>query len=350
MIDTSNFNFSTQILNTITTIDKFNGYWNGSFNTTNKRVLLNLKKISTIESIGSSNRIEGNKLSDTEIATVLKNLNKNSFRDRNDEEVAGYANLLNTIFDNYINIPVTENHIKYLHKVMLNVVSKDNAHCGEYKKIPNSVVAFDKHGIEIGTIFETATPFDTQRLMTELITWINQALEEKILHPLIVIAIFVVHFLAIHPFQDGNGRLSRALTILLLLRSGSSYVPYSSIESIIELNKTAYYSALRQSQKNIWNGKVNYEPWIEFFLSILQQQVRNLEAKMKRLKQETSLSKNAKVIAEFFMKQPEWTARELSEKSNVNLETVRKILQSLCKQNYIVKFGTTKSSFYRKMD
>ena len=131
MIDTSNFNFSTQILNTITTIDKFNGYWNGSFNTTNKRVLLNLKKISTIESIGSSNRIEGNKLSDTEIATVLKNLNKNSFRDRNDEEVAGYANLLNTIFDNYINIPVTENHIKYLHKVMLNVVSKDNAHCGD---------------------------------------------------------------------------------------------------------------------------------------------------------------------------------------------------------------------------
>lgn len=233
---------------------------------------------------------------------------------------------------------------------MLNVVSKDNAHCGEYKKIPNSVVAFDKHGIEIGTIFETATPFDTQRLMTELITWTNQALEEKILHPLIVIAIFVVHFLAIHPFQDENGRLSRALTILLLLRSGYSYVPYSSIESIIELNKTAYYSALRQSQKNIWNGKVNYEPWIEFFLSTLQQQVRNLEAKMDRLKQETRLSKNAKVIAEFFMQQPEWTARELAEKSNVNLETVRKILQSLCKQNYIVKFGTTKSSFYRKMD
>ena len=350
MISISKFKISPLILNKIAEIDRFNGNWNGKSETFGKQNLKNLKKVSTIESIGSSNRIEGNRLSDTDVATVLANLSRKSFRSRDEEEVAGYAKLLNTIYESFTEIQITENYIKQLHQIMLSRVSKDIHHCGDYKKISNAVAAFDSTGREIGIVFQTATPFDTPFMMRELVEWVNDALNEGFWHPLIVIAVFIVHFLAIHPFEDGNGRLSRALTTLLLLKSGYDYVPYCSLESIIEANKSNYYLALRSTQKSIWTDDVDYEPWLSFFFAMLQKQTKILMEKIELSKNKNVLSKNSQAIFSLFEKQPQWTMQEILQAVSMNSETVRKIVQNLCKQRYIVKFGTTKSAFYRKMD
>lgn len=233
----------------------------------------------TIESVGSSNRIEGNKLSDKQVEELLSRINKQSFANRDEEEVAGYAKLADTIFEDWEVIPLSENYIKQLHKILLEYSSKDEKHKGEYKKVSNAVAAYDSDGKEIGVVFETATPFETPLKMQEIIEWTNKNLADRFYHPLIVIGVFIVNFLAIHPFQDGNGRLSRALTNLLLLKSGYLYIPYSSTESIVEDNKEAYYRALRQTQITL-NAEPNYEPWLMFFLKTLQKQKIRLEYKL----------------------------------------------------------------------
>ncbi|GHT73227.1 hypothetical protein AGMMS50262_03960 [Bacteroidia bacterium] len=283
MLDLENIKITPQMLSQIAELDEFKGSWT-SFARLRPEQLKKLKKISTIESIGSSNRIEGNKLTDAEVEELLSHIHKKSFKSRDEEEVAGYAELMNTIFDDFSVIPLSENYIKQLHKILLQYVSKDERHRGEYKKISNSVVAFDADGKEIGIVFETATPFDTPYLMEELAEWTRKNLDDPFLHPLIVIGIFIVHFLSIHPFQDGNGRLSRALTTMLLLKKGYAYVPYSSIESIIEQSKEGYYRALRRTQKTIWTEEVDYVPWISFFLTVLQKQKKILEEKVARQK------------------------------------------------------------------
>ena len=177
------------------------------------------------------------------VSISVKNVNKTSFKSRDEEEVAGYADLVEHILNDYSVIPLNENYIKQLHKILLSHSSKDIDHRGEYKTSSNRVAAFDADGHEIGSIFETATPFDTPRLMGELLDWTNLNLKERYLHPIVVIGVFVVHFLSVHPFKDGNGRMSRALTTMLMLQSGYSYMPYASMESIIEASKGMYYRA-----------------------------------------------------------------------------------------------------------
>lgn len=134
----------------------------------------------------------------------------------------------------------------------------------------------------IGVVFETATPFDTHRRIQELVAWLGEARELGRIHPLLIVAVFTVIFLEIHPFQDGNGRLSRILTTLLLLQAGYAYVPYSSLESVIENSKEGYYLALRQTQSTIRSEAPNWQPWLTFFLRALQQQKRRLADKVER--------------------------------------------------------------------
>jgi Fic family protein len=244
-----------------------------------------LRRVATIESIGSSTRIEGSKLSDRDVERLLANLEIKSFATRDEQEVAGYAEVMETIFHVWPEIPVTENHIKQLHRDLLRYSEKDDRHRGEYKKLPNSVAAFDDVDHQIAVVFETASPFDIPRLMAELAAWLQEAQELRRLHPLLIIAIFTVVFLEIHPFQDGNGRLSRVLTTLLLLKAGYAYVPYSSLEGVIENSKEGYYLALRQTQSTLRvqspkTGAPNWQPWLIFFLRALQQQERRLAAKL----------------------------------------------------------------------
>jgi Fic family protein len=245
---------------------------------------LALRRVATIESIGSSTRIEGSKLSDREIEKLLSNLEIKSFETRDEQEVAGYAELMDLVFSSWQNIPFNENHIKQLHQTLLRHSEKDERHRGHYKTNSNSVAAFDENGTQIGIVFETASPFDTPRLMAELVAWVVQEHNKAQLHPLLIISIFVVVFLEIHPFQDGNGRLSRVLTTLLLIQAGYAYVPYSSLESVIEINKEAYYLALRQTQGTIRTETPNWQPWLVFFLRSLAEQVRRLEKKVEREK------------------------------------------------------------------
>lgn len=340
-------NIGMLLMRRISEIDEFKAIWN-YINLLKPDNLKQLQKVSTIESIGASNRIEGNTLSNSDIEIVLAHIERQSFKNRDEGEVIGYAELLDTIYNNYSLIPFTENYIKQLHEILLKHVSKDSHHRGEYKKISNTVAVFDFSGNEIGVIFETASPFDTPRFMGELVSWFNQNIEEHLLHPIIVIGVFVVHFLAIHPFQDGNGRLSRALTTMLLLKSGYKYVLYSSLESIIEANKEGYYRALRNTQKNIWREQVDYNLWLEFFITALYKQKLHLEEKIKTLQKNADLSKNALAVLNLFETHDELTSKEIAEKTNQNIETVRKILQKLVHRGDIDKYGTTNTRSYRK--
>jgi Fic family protein len=171
-----------------------------------------------------------------------------------------------------------------VHQILLRHSVKDERHRGQYKTNTNSVAAFDANGVQLGIVFETASPFDTPRLMAELVEWVAQERARAQLHALLIIAVFVVVFLEIHPFQDGNGRLSRVLTTLLLLQAGYAYVPYSSLESVIEANKEAYYLGLRQTQGTIRSASPDWQPWLVFFLRSLDEQVRRLETKVEREK------------------------------------------------------------------
>ncbi|WP_212002612.1 Fic family protein [Chitinophaga sp. HK235] len=210
-------------------------------------------------------RATGAKLTDQQVEKLLGNLAIKQFTSRDEEEVAGYADVMNLIFENYIYIPLTEGYIQQLHRELLKHSSKDNWHRGNYKKSPNHVEAFDQDGKSLGIVFETASPFDTQLRMQELVSWTVNAIETKVLHPLLIICIFIVVFLAIHPFQDGNGRLSRILTTVLLLRAGYAYVPYSSLEAVIEQSKEGYYLALRRTQGSLKTENPDWMPWILFF-------------------------------------------------------------------------------------
>ena len=273
MLRTDTIQITPEILNLVARIDEFKGAWR-ALGTLAPDRLSALRRVATIESIGSSTRIEGSKLSDREVEQLLSNLEIQSFATRDEQEVAGYAELMDLVFSSWQDIPFTENHIKQLHQVLLRYSEKDTWHRGNYKINSNSVAAFDETGAQIGIVFQTASPFDTPRLMTELVARVNEERETTRLHPLLIIALCVVVFLEIHPFQDGNGRLSRALTTLLLLQAGYAYVPYSSLESVIEQSKEAYYLALRQTQGTIRTEAPNWQPWLMFFLRSLAEQVR----------------------------------------------------------------------------
>jgi Fic family protein len=223
VLHTDTLHITPEILSLIARIDEFKGAWR-ALGTLAPDRLSALRRVATIESIGSSTRIEGSKLSDRDVEKLLSNVAIQSFETRDEQEVAGYAELMDLVFNSWREIPFNENHVKQLHQILLRHSEKDSWHRGQYKTHLNSVAAFDENGAQIGIVFETASPFDTPRLMAELVGWVNEERNKAVLHPLLIIAIFVVVFLEVHPFQDGNGRLSRVLTTLLLIQAGYAYV------------------------------------------------------------------------------------------------------------------------------
>ena len=239
-MNTNSIVITPELLNLLSEVDEFKGAWRALGSLAPER-LSALRHVATIESIGSSTRIEGSKLTDRGVEKLLPKLEIKKFDSRDEQEVAGYAETMEMVFHSFEDLQITENHLRQLHRDLLQYSQKDERHRGEYKKLSNNVVAFDVDGKMVGIVFETASPFDTPRRMGELITWLKDARELGRLHPLLIVAIFTVTFLEIHPFQDGNGRLSRILTTLLLLQAGYAYAPYSSLESVIEHSKENYY-------------------------------------------------------------------------------------------------------------
>ena len=345
MVSIDSFTINPQVLNLIAELDEFKGRWE-ALGRLAPETLASLRKVATIESVGSSTRIEGVRLSDHEVETLLANLEMHSFRSRDEEEVAGYAETMNTVFESFEDIPFTENHLKQFHGMLLKYSARDNHHRGQYKKLSNNVEAFDVDGRGLGVIFETASPMDTPRLMSELMAWTATALTQRELHPLLVIAIFVVHFLAIHPFQDGNGRLSRIATTLLLLKSGYHYVPYSSIERIVEENKDAYYLALRTSQKCIRTEQENLDAWVHFFLATLKQQKDILLGKVERERHLEKLPPVAAKLLVLVKERGRMTIGDAVTLLEVNRNTAKVHLRQLVKQGRLVRHGSGKATWY----
>jgi len=346
MLKIKNILITHEIVNLIAGIDEFKGQWKVMETLAPER-LTSLRRIATIESAGSSTRIEGARLSDAEVEKFLSNLRAESFASRDEQEVAGYADAMDMIFDGYEAITPTENHIKQLHGVLLKYSTKDQEHRGEYKKVPNHVEAFGPGGKSLGVVFETATPFETPGWMKDLVDWFNRSVEEKTQHPLLLIGIFIVVFLAIHPFKDGNGRLSRVLTTLLLLRAGYGYVPYSSMESIIERNKDSYYLALRRTQQAIRKEVQNWDPWLVFFLKTMAKQKDNLAEKVKEEQSlRASLPALSRQILELVKTRGEITVKDIEEATRANRNTIKVHVKKLAEQYYLLQVGKGRGARY----
>jgi len=273
------FDFQTnqKILNLISKIDLYKGKWN-SIETQENKYLKELRKIATIESIGSSTRIEGGTLTDKEIEKLLNDVKISKLKTRDEQEVIGYYETLEIIYKNYDNIQLTENYIKQLHKNLLQYSDKDIRHRGQYKSISNKVIA-NYPGEVQKVIFNTTDVHLVDSEMNNLINWTNEQFEKKEIHSLIIIANFIYEFLSIHPFQDGNGRLSRLITSLLLLQNDYLFIQYVSFENLIEKTKKEYYQTLMDGQKNRNKKNENILEWTLYFLDKLHDMTQKLDAK-----------------------------------------------------------------------
>jgi Fic family protein len=341
------FEVTELLLRSIAGIDEFKGRWAVLGNLAPER-LSALRRIATIESVGSSTRIEGVKLTDDEVKKLLSDLDIRSFRSRDEQEVAGYAELMEMIFESYREIPLSENHIRQLHGVLLKYSEKDARHRGHYKSLPNSVEAFDDNGRSLGVIFETASPFDTPRLMQGLVDWTRTALESGQHHPLLIISVFVVRFLAIHPFQDGNGRLSRALSTLLLLRSNYGYVPYSSLERVVEDNKDEYYRALRRAQTTLDGDESQLHEWVSFFIGCLVKQKDVLARKVEAERLMTPLAPLCQELLGIVDSHGRVTVRQAVTLTGANRNTLKHHLRQLVATGMLVRRGTGRGTWYEK--
>ncbi len=339
------------LLNLITDLDSFNASWRFLGNQQPEK-LKALRTVATIESVGSSTRIEGSKLTDKEVEQLLTHIKSHSFTTRDEEEVAGYAYVCEEIYHNFDAMPFTENTIKQLHQWLLQFSHKDARHRGHYKKLSNNVEAFDPSGKSLGIVFETSSPFQTPYDMEELVSWTQEQLEKRILHPLLVIGVFIVVFLAIHPFQDGNGRLSRLLTTLLLLKSGYSYVPYSSLESFIERSKKSYYLALQRTQKTLLGETVDFHPWLLFFLLCLQKQKNHLLHKIEKNVHSIvhELPPLSMQIVSLLEQHKQLTIGSLESLTHAKRSTLKQHLTQLTQQGNINKHGIGKGTWYSKKE
>lgn len=343
-----NIQLTNEILTLIAELDEFKGQWSATQALAPDR-LQALKHVATIESVGSSTRIEGVKLTNTEIENLLRGIKLYSFRSRDEQEVAGYAELMELIFNSFSEINFTENYIKQLHHILLKHSPKDNRHRGDYKKFSNTVEAFGPKGERKGVIFKTATPFDTPTLTKNLIEWTNSELNHKNIHPLLIIAQFVLVFLHIHPFQDGNGRLSRALTTLLLLKMGYSYVPYSSFERVIEDSKDAYYLALRRGQSELEKKtKTNgLNEWLIYFLKSMQKQKNYLSEKLKSEHLASKTSPLSLQIIEIIRAHGARSLADIVAASQANRNTIKLHIKNLVINGYLFSEGQGRGTRYR---
>ena len=346
LLKTGSIGISPVMLTTVAEIDEFKGAWTALGRLAPER-LDKLRRVATIESIGSSTRIEGAKLSDREVDKLLSNIDITAFASRDEQEVAGYAAVMETVFASYDSIDLTENHIRQLHRDLLQYTTKDERHRGEYKTLDNHVEAFGPDGKSLGVVFETVTPFDTPAQMQALVAWTRKALDDGVLHPLLVIAVFVVVFLAIHPFQDGNGRLSRVITTLLLLRAGYAYVPYASLESVIEKTKDAYYRALRRTQGTLRAESADWQPWLDYFLGALRSQKRALDEKVRREKIVLDALPPLSVqILDIVRTQGRITVAEAAKITGTSRNTVKDHLKALSDAGHLVRHGAGRGTWY----
>lgn len=343
-----NFDFQTNqlILKYISFIDSFKGKWK-LLERQENIYLKELRRIATIESIGSSTRIEGAQLTNEEIKELLDNLVITKLQTRDQQEVIGYYDVLELIFESYPDIQLTKNYIQQLHQRLLKYSTKDERHKGRYKVLSNKVVANYPDGTQ-KVIFNTSEPHMVESEMTELMDWTNQQLSSDSIHPLIAIGLFIYEFLSIHPFQDGNGRLSRLLTNLLLLRSDYLFVQYISFENLIEQKKKSYYEVLMDGQKDRYSDTEKIDQWMLFFLKAMEIMIKRLEEKYDIFKSKGGyLNSRQKHIKEFITNnQPVKLTDLVMKMPDISIYTLKKDLQYLKAEQMIDSIGKNKGTIY----
>ncbi len=340
------FRINQKILNLIARIDSYKGKWN-IIEARENNYLKELRRIATIESIGSSTRIEGGALTDQEIKELLNNIEITKLKTRDEQEVVGYYDTLELIYENYDKIPLSESYIKQLHQNLLKYSEKDSRHRGKYKSLSNKVVANYPGGVQ-KVIFNTTEVYLVESEMNHLIKWTNEQFEKGEIHPLIIIANFIYEFLSIHPFQDGNGRLSRLLTTLLLLKHNYLFVQYVSLENLIEKTKKEYYEALMDGQKNRNNENEEISKWVLYFLDKLSILTQRLEAKYDLFKSKGGyLNERQKELKNYLKKNQPLKISDFAKRfSDISINTLKKDLQYMKKEQIIRSIGKGKGTVY----
>jgi Fic family protein len=334
-------NINWELINTISEIDRFDANWT-AIERKEGQSLKELKTIATVRSVGASNRIEGNKMSDEEVDILLQHIDLTKLNDRDSQEIVGYFEVLDLISDSFEAIHITENQIKSLHNNLLKFSTKDDWHRGKYKLHSNAVEASFPDGTRQIIFQTTDAGFATEDEMRELFSWYNT---EKEVHILIKIATFVYEFLSIHPFQDGNGRISRLISALLLLKSGYEWIQYVSFEHEIETRKNDYYQALRSCQGLRPNEDITV--WINFFLSCLSNIQSQLMAKLQESGTDTNLLPKERAIYMIIQNRPNIQSGEIAEKLAIPSPTVKRILSELLQKGLIEKQGNGRNVSYR---
>ncbi len=342
------FDFTTtqRIIQKIGQIDQFKGEWKNIDQEDNK-YLRELRKIATIQSIGSSTRIEGSNMTDAAIASLIKNMKVNKLQTRDEQEVAGYYDTLDIILNSFADIDISTSTIHSLHNLLLKYSGKDTRHRGKFKELTNQVVATYPDGTA-RVIFKTTEPYLVSKEMDDLMRWTNDSLSSKAIHPLVIIGAFVYEFLSIHPYQDGNGRLSRLLTSLLLLNSGYKFIQYVSLEHIIEQKKAEYYQVLIDGQKDRYTEKERIDRWILFFLDCLIELIYKLEHKVTEFRRLGGyLNERQKQILEYIqVHQPVKISDMTNYLSMYSTPSIKKDLQYLVRELEIEKLGENKGTVY----
>lgn len=332
----------------IARIDELKGQWIAGARL-NQQVLGRLKHSVLITSTGASTRIEGARLSDEDIEKLMRGINIQKFTNRDKQEVRGYYELLENVFNSWKNLKFNESAIKHFHKELLKYVDKDERYRGEYKKQENKVFMIDEAGQSIGVLFDTTPAYLTLGQMRDLVEWTQKAFSENKFHPLLIIGNFLVEFLKIHPFTDGNGRLSRVLTNLLLLQTGYVYVSYVSHEKLIEDNKPDYYIALRRSQKTMGTKKESIIDWLNFFMDIVLKQSQMAVDLLSKENIEKVLSEKQVIVWQYIEKVKETSTGDIVEKTKIARPTVKQTLEVLLKLKRIERIGLGRSVRYRKI-
>lgn len=340
IVHTFRLSIDWELISLISQIDRFDASWT-SIEKREGQSLKQLKSIATVRSVGASTRIEGSKMSNEEVEVLLKEIDITKIEDRDSQEVVGYFETLDLISELYNDLKINENGLKNLHNILLKYSKKDEWHKGDYKQHSNSVEAKLPDGTRQIIFRTTEAGYPTQDAMRFLIDWYKNDIET---HPLVKCALFAYDFVSIHPFQDGNGRLSRLISTLLLLKNGYKWIQYVSFEHEIESRKNEYYRVLRNCQAQRPNE--NATEWVNFFFNALINIQEQLMKKLEFKGVEAKLSPREKSILTFIGNNAGCKSGEIAKKLGIPSPTVKRILPGLIERNLIDRHGTGPGTNY----
>jgi Fic family protein len=343
------------IIKRLSNIERFQGQWEG-FYTQKKPVLIDkLTQTIVVTSAGASTRIEGAILTDAQVQDlVAKGCKISKLSSRSEREVAGYIKCLEYVYKNYDHLHLSEHTIRTLHQIMTSELLNEQLpkkQRGIYKDIPNHVIEKNMVTGEETVWFETTPPGpQTETAMYQLLKDFKMLYENQEIPVIILIGVFIVSFLAVHPFRDGNGRLSRILTNWLLLHAGYHWCQFASHEKIIEDNKEKYYLSLRQTQISFFIEKPDYNPWLDYFLSILEIQADIVKQELKKQEPISEFNKNELTVYNIIHTNGLCGISFIEENVNMTRSGLKTLLNRLVSRGFIQKKGNGKGVKYAIMN